>query len=237
MGEAALVFPPNSAAPSTIADGASPCALAERVALARTPCFWPALPGKTSLSRIERAGLFRLADSIPGSCGDEKMVALMEAIRHAPAGDVVEIGSGCGRTAALLVWLARRYRIGAVLCLDNWDDEAMADFEIDLAPLAEGSLNYLRGDMAAASYGPDFVVTTGTFGQTRYEGRISMLHVDSGETDIAAWAPRVAPAGWIIVEKSAPGMGAAIGAFAEANRSRVAASFDADTAFFVQLKR
>ena len=74
----------------------------------------------------------------------------------APPGDVVEIGSWWGRSAALLVWLARRYDIGPVLCVDPWDEacmdqgnalldqtsadldteEALRMFEINLAPLA-----------------------------------------------------------------------------------------------------
>src|SRR5689334_5490320 len=121
MADAALAFADHPAAPVP----APARSLAERVAHVRAPCFWPAMAGKRPLSEIERAGLIRLADSIPGGCDDEKMVALMEAMRHAPAGDVIEIGSGCGRTAAVLVWLARRYAIGPVLCMDRWTDESL----------------------------------------------------------------------------------------------------------------
>lgn len=232
MGQAALALPAKASAPLRRVHDVAPHSLAERVALVRSPCFWPALPGKRPLSQIERAGLIRLADSIPGACGDEKMVALMEAMRHAPAGDVVEIGSGCGRTAALLVWLARRYEIGAVLCLDAWNDETLADFEIDLAPLAEGRLNYLNAD-AAADYAPDFAVKTQTFGETRYAGRLAMLHMGAGDTPLETWAAHVAPGGWLVFE----GCAEAGAAFAEANQPRICASFTAGEAFFVQLKR
>ena len=48
------------------------------------------------------------------------MHATIEAMRHAPAGDVVEIGSWWGKSAALFVLLARRFDIGSVLCVDPW---------------------------------------------------------------------------------------------------------------------
>jgi hypothetical protein len=208
----------------------APRSLAERVSLIRPPCFWPAMAGKRPLSEIERAGLIRLADSIPGVCSDEKMVALMEAMRHAPAGDVIDIGSGCGRTAAGLVWLARRYGIGAVLCLDHWTDEGVADFEIDLAPLAEGRLNHLP--IGSEAYEAGFTVTTKTFGETRYEGRAAMLHIALPDADVAAWTARVAPGGWIVFD----GCEAAAAAFAAANEPRICARFTAGGADFVQLK-
>ncbi|HEX3406827.1 MAG TPA: hypothetical protein VHS81_06295 [Caulobacteraceae bacterium] len=208
-----------------------PRTLAERVAAIRPPCFWPAMAGKRPLSEIERAGLIRLADSIPGDCSDAKMVALMEAMRHAPGGDVIDIGSGCGRTAAVLVWLARRYAIGPVLCLDRWTDESVADFEIDLAPLAEGRLNHLP--IGAASYEPGLTVSTETFGETRYEGRVAMLHIGLADTGAASWTDHVAPAGWIVFD----GCDAAANAYAAANAARICARFEAGGAVFIQLKR
>jgi hypothetical protein len=230
MADAAFAFPHGHETPS-VAVSIAPRSLAERVALIRSPCFWPAMAGKPPLSEIERAGLIRLADSIPGACSDEKMVALMEAMRHAPAGDVIDIGSGCGRTAAVLVWLARRYAIGQVLCLDRWTDESIADFEIDLAPLAEGRLNHLP--IGAARYEAGLTVSTKTFGQTRYEGRAAMLHIALPDTDLPAWTACVAPGGWIVFEDC----GAAAGAFAAANAARICARFAAGGADFVQLKR
>lgn len=227
MADAAVAFSDGRQG----ATRAPPRSLAERVATIRPPCFWPAMPGKRALSEIERAGLIRLADSIPGACSDEKMVALMEAMRHAPTGDVIDIGSGCGRTAAVLVWLARRYEIGQVLCLDRWTEESVADFEIDLAPLAEGRLNHLAiGD---AAYEAGLIVSTETFGQTRYEGRAAMLHIGLADTDATSWTECVAPAGWIVFD----GCAVAAGAFANANATRIGARFEAGGADFVQLKR
>ncbi len=229
MADAAFAFPDDHERSAPTA-GASR-SLAERLALTRPPCFWPAMAGKPRLSEIERAGLLRLADSIPGVCSDEKMVALMEAMRHAPAGDVIDIGSGCGRTAAVLVWLARRYGIGQLLCLDRWTDESIADFEIDLAPLAEGRLNHLP--IGAAAYEAGLTVTTKTFGETHYEGRAAMLHIALSDADLPAWTRSVAPGGWMVFD----GCGEAASAFADANAARICARFAAGGATFVQLKR
>ncbi|HEY1751403.1 MAG TPA: hypothetical protein VGG29_09070 [Caulobacteraceae bacterium] len=228
MGEAALAYPATEGP----APPSAPRTLGERVARIRPPSFWPAVAGKAPLSPIERAGLIRLTDSIPGDCGDEKLVALMEAMRHAPAGDVVEIGSGGGRTAAALVWLARRYQVGAVLCLDAWSEAQLADFEIDVAPLADGRLNYLALDPAPA-YAPELAVATPAFGETRYAGRIALLHLArDADADAAAWTAHVVAGGWIVFAGPA-----AAEAFAAAHGPRIGASFAAGGARFVQLKR
>jgi hypothetical protein len=173
-------------------------------------------------------GLVRLAASIPGEADDEQLVAFIEAMRHAPAGDVVEIGSGGGRTAALLAWLARRFQVGAVLCRDEWREETLADFEIAVAPVAEGRLNYLHG-CDAAGYGPGFAATTATFGETRYQGRIALLHLATGAAEAGVWLPLVAPGGWIVTSGDAGPV--------ETPRERVCASFNAGGARFIQLKR
>jgi SAM-dependent methyltransferase len=231
MGQAAVALPTGSHAPP-IASCETPHALSQRLALVKPPCFWPALPGKASLSQIERAGLIRLADSIPGVCDAEEMVALIEAMRHAPTGDVVEVGSGSGRTAALLVWLARRYQIGAVLCLDAWDPDGLADFEIDLAPIADGRLNYMPADEASA-YGEGLVVRTATFGDTSYQGRIALLRLNAADEDAMRWKQAVTPGGWIIFG----GETNAGEAFLDANRANVCAAFRAGDSRFIQLKR
>jgi hypothetical protein len=243
--------------------------LTERLAALKTPCFWPAFPGKPALTTRERAGLVRLVHGIPGMCGEEKMLATIEAVRHAPAGDVVEIGSWWGRSAALLVWLARRYEIGKLLCVDPWSsdalvqgdpmvdaasaeqdtEEALRIFEINLAPLAMGDLNYIRARSVdgAALYRAGGPVTTEAFGATRYEGRIAVLHIDGNHAepavaaDCAAWSPLVTPGGWIIFDDYdwafGDGVKRVADAFVEANAGRIAARFRAGPALFVQLKR
>ena len=223
MGNAVLAFPA-----SAVPQDEPALTFAQRVALVRPPCFWPALPGKPLPRVAERVGLVRLAESIAGQADEEQLVAFIEAMRHAPAGDVVEIGSGAGRTASLLVWLARRYEIGAVLCRDDWSEETLADFEIAVAPVAEGALNYLHG-CDAAGYGPAFTAKTASFGETRYQGRIAMLHLATAAAQAESWLPRVASGGWIVTSGDA--------APVEAPPERVCASFKAGGARFTQLKR
>jgi hypothetical protein len=232
-------------------------ALRERLQGQRTPCFWPALPGKPPLTLLERVALIRLAEAIPGPWGDAGMLAAMEAMRHAPAGDVVEIGAGWGRSSALLVWLAKRYQIGAVLCIDPWADAAGADgdpdealriFEINLAPLADGRLNYLRAQSAdaAVAYRSGLSVRTEAFGATAYEGRIAFLHIaashgEPGAQDCALWAPRIVPGGWVVFDDYDQTLAGdarrAADAFLAREASRIAARFEAGGALFIQLKR
>ncbi len=244
-------------------------ALRDRVSAARPPAFWSAVPPKPRLSDIERAGLVRLVDTIPGMCGEEKMHAVMEVMRHAPQGDIVEIGSWCGRSATLFLLLSHRFGLGKLLCVDPWAaealpqgddlldrasadcdcDEALRMFEVNLAPFAQGRLNYARArsDDFALEYGPGLTVDTEAFGKTDYEGHIAVLHIDGNHTegqarrDCDLWAPHVAPGGWIIFDDYVWGFGdgpkVVADAFVAANAGRIASRFQAGAALFVQLKR
>jgi hypothetical protein len=185
-------------------------------------------PARPALSPLHRAGLLRLVDTIPGMTDDDKIAALIEVARHAPEGDIVEIGSWWGRSAALLLLLSQAHDIGPVLCVDPWSDdglvqgvdlvdrasaamdpeEALRIFEINLHPLARGDLNYLRlaSVDAAARYRPGLDVRTEAFGRTRYGGEIALLHIDGNHTaesaaaDVEAWTGFVRPGGWIVVD-------------------------------------
>lgn len=232
MSDAVVYLPMDRLVRRPPAEPPPPRGFRERAMLARAPSFWPALAGKPPLSPVMRAGLMRLADSICGAGEDAMVAALVEAMRHSPAGDVVEVGSGSGRTAAVLTWLARRYQVGAVLCLDAWTEGGLAEFDIALAPLAEGDCNRQR--LPAADYGPDFVVASETFGETRYAGRIALLHLDAGDADPAAWTPHVIPGGWLVF---GPALTDAAESYAAAKGERICASFTADGATFIQLKR
>jgi len=243
--------------------------LRERIAVLKSPCFWPAVTGKPRLSKLEKVGLIRMVDAIPGMCGEEKMIAVMEVMRHTPPGDVVEVGSWWGRSAAMLVWLAAHYEVGKVLCVDPWLNDALAQgepivdsasadldaeealriFEINVAPLARGDLNYLRmrSTEAAARFTPGLTVRTDAFGATTYEGRIAFLHIDGNHAepevaaDTALWTPHVRAGGWIVFDDYEWAFGDGVrrvaDAFVAANADRIAARFQAGAALFVQLKR
>lgn len=69
------------------------------------------------------ASLILHAKRIPGMCSDEKIIALDEICGEIDrGGDVVEIGTWWGKSAFVLLMLARRYEIGNVLCVDPWTD-------------------------------------------------------------------------------------------------------------------
>jgi hypothetical protein len=183
---------------------------------------------QTSVSALEISALFHHADAIPGMCDQEKIRALCELFRYCPEGDVVEIGSWWGKSAFVLARLAVCYNVGKLLCIDPWSnehliqndekglvdsvpvdaDEALTVFQINLLPYGHGTVNYLRLPSvdAAVEYRHNPVVTTETFGNTTYAGRIAVLHVDgnhsyaSAHSDVAAWADLVTPGGWILID-------------------------------------
>jgi hypothetical protein len=227
--------------------------LRRRVAAARAPAFWPAFPPQPPLSDLERAGVMRAVETIPGPCGEAKMHAVMEVMRHAPQGDIVEIGAGCGRTATLFLLLSQRLRLGKVLCIDPWAtpvpaeaaacEEALRMFEVNLAPFAQGRLNYARAQSTyfAPAYGAGLTVHTDAFGDTAYAGEIAVLHLagpsSQAQRDSDLWAPLVCGGGWILFDGGGDQRIGAAEAFAIRNASRIAARFEAGGSVFIQLKR
>jgi hypothetical protein len=180
------------------------------------------------LNKVYAAGFLRAAFSIPGESYEDKLLALIEIARRAPNGDIVEIGSLFGRTAALFAMLANHYGLGAVLCIDPWSKDEIRQgedrlhtaslaydwaswrriFEINVAPFAKGRLNYIQAtsEGGAQRYGPEAAIETDALGRTQYEGAIAILHID-GNHDYAAvrldadlWTPHVKPGGWIVFD-------------------------------------
>jgi hypothetical protein len=230
--------------------------------------YAPALPPRPPLGELERAGLMRLLQTISGMSSEEKLLAILDVMRCAPEGDVVEVGSWWGKSAAAFAVLARRYGVGPVLCVDPWAsealpqgdaildeasasadmDEALRIFQINLAPIARGELNYLRVPSAegARRYGPGLRIETETFGEVRYAGEIAVLHIDGNHTlhhaeeDARLWTPHVKPGGWIIFDDYVWVFGDGpqrVGdAFLEREAGRIQLSFVAGKALFVQLK-
>ena len=243
-------------------------ALRERMAADVPPAFASILAPQDRLGSVEKAGLIRLMNTIPGMCAEQKALAVIEVMRHAPPGDIVEIGSWWGRSAALFVWLAGRYQIGNVLCIDPWISEALSQgddlldrasaeldteealrmFEINLAPLAGGRLNYLRAraEDAAVHYRPGLSVRTEAFGETRYEGSISVLHIDGNHAeqhaalDADLWTPHVRPGGWIIFDDYEWAFGdgprKVADGFVRRNAAKIATRFQAGPTLFLQLR-
>lgn len=180
------------------------------------------------LPLLSIAALFRHADVIPGMCDQDKIHALYEIFRFAPAGDIVEIGSWWGKSAFVLNYLSNCYDIGKLLCVDPWsnknlvqnDDKRLVDqvnlnteeafdlFQINLIPYSNRRLNFLRlpSTSAASIYRSSSIIKTSTFGETHYHGKISILHIDGNHAyenvrdDIEAWSELVLPGGWIVLD-------------------------------------
>jgi SAM-dependent methyltransferase len=187
-----------------------------------------ASPPKPAPSQAEAAGWLRAAMAIPGESYEPKLLAMIEICRRAPPGDIIEIGCLFGRTAALLAMLADHYDLGQILCIDPWATQSTEQghaqlqaasegfdwssfrgiFEINVAPFARGRLNYRQAFStdAAPLYSPGCEMETQTFGKTRYEGAIGLLHIDGNHeyahvaADARDWIPRVKPGGWIIFD-------------------------------------
>ncbi|ABC23542.1 class I SAM-dependent methyltransferase [Rhodospirillum rubrum] len=172
--------------------------------------------------------VFAQAHGIPGWCSNEKISALLDVFRWMPTGDVIEIGSWCGKSAFVLAFLARHYATGAVLCVDPWHgadiiqenqaiNAAMVTFDMDeifrvflstMTLVGSGFVNYRRMPSAAAAIPgtAPFSVTSAEFGETLYRGRTALLHIDGNhdipkiEEDLRLWLPRLVPGGWLVMD-------------------------------------
>ena len=196
--------------------------LAEPMALAANGA------SRNTLDQLNVAALFRHTETIPGMCDHEKLRALIEIGRHCCDGDVVEIGSWWGKSAFVLLQLGRLYGIGKLLCIDPWANEhllqqdnqglvdsipidaneALTVFQLNLLPYAAGAMNYLRlpSVLAAECYQADNAIASPEFGTSHYRGRIGLLHIDGNhnydhvKADLSAWANKVSPGGWIVLD-------------------------------------
>ena len=165
--------------------------------------------GHNELSRLEMASVFKAANNIYGESNDQKIAAMMAIFSTAPKGDVIEIGSLAGKSAAVLALLARRYRIGHILAVDpwlekpaiqhnspdtisgdlmkEWDYETLPqNFTINLLPAGLGILNYLRHESVKGfeAFRKCPEVTSPIFGKVCYQGQASVIHID-GNHDYA----------------------------------------------------
>lgn len=159
--------------------------------------------GHGDLSLLEIASIFKTANGIYGESNDQKIAAMMAIFSSAPTGDVIEIGSLAGKSAAVLALLARRYRTGHVLAIDpwlagpatqldspvavqvdvvnEWDFETFPkNFTINVLPAGLGILNYLRLESAKGfeAFRKCPEVSSPIFGKVSYQGKASVIHID-----------------------------------------------------------
>jgi hypothetical protein len=186
--------------------------------------------GASRLSREAIASMLRQARLIHGESNDDKLAAMMGIFASAPKGDVVEIGTLMGRTAAVLRLLAEVYEIGPVLTVDPWvgaeavqsDSPAfiqdmafvwppncLADgFRINMLGLGNKNFAHLR--LTSTDAFPVYA-TAQDLSDTDFPGftpcgRIAVIHIDGNhdfaavKQDIDLWGTRLAPGAWIIFD-------------------------------------
>jgi hypothetical protein len=186
---------------------------------------------QSNLTLIEIASFLRQAMGIYGESYEAKLAGLMAIFADAPSGDVVEIGTLAGRSACVLLLMARRNGTGAVLAVDAWNtsesrqcdspqdvqiagdtwdmDALFESFVVSLLPIAgKNDFNYLAmpSRRAYAKWSHDLRVVAPLFGDVRYRGAISILHIDGNHDfdrvreDCALWLPHLVPGGWLILD-------------------------------------
>lgn len=156
-----------------------------------------------ALTNLQLATLIQHASNIVGSTSEEKLLAMAEIFRSCPKGDIVEIGTFWGRSAAILAVLATHFDRGPLLCIDPWHreetlqigisqdvnhtardldfDAAFRGFLMGVAPYAApGKINYLRttSDLACDLYKHASTITSPELGASTYSKRIACLHID-----------------------------------------------------------
>lgn len=141
------------------------------------------------------------------------------AYDHAALGPVVEVGSYCGKST---VWVGSGVTAagGVLVCVDHHrgneeQQPGQLYHDPDLVDAATGamdSLGFLRRTLRAADLEQAVVpvVTTSRQASTLLRGPFGMVFIDGGhtfeaaETDLASWAPQVAPGGILAIHDLFP---------------------------------
>lgn len=231
--------------------------------LAKSICDDAGLP-----TLVNVAAWLKFTDTIMGQSGEAKLAALIGAMASAPLGDVVEIGAYFGKSAAWLTLIAHDLDIGKVLAIDPWTSGEAVQLDapihvqklsegnywetvaqacaINLLPIARGRFNFLRMPATQAlPYYESGNVQSSAFGVTPLSGRIALLHIDGNHdyqsvlADVALWAPKLAPGGWLILDDycwpHGDGPRRVGNAFLAEMSKNIAQAFVVDGALFIKL--
>ena len=205
-----------------------------RAHMARAASYLPwvnmSAQGDASLSAVDVAAVLRQASSIYGESNDDKLASLMGIFASAPKGDVVEIGSLMGRSAFVLLYLARHFGIGSLLTIDpwsafeaeqtdspaalqwvtdEWDYEVIREgFALHLAAFGFKDNAHLRmpSNQGFARYQTTPRATSFGGHEVGYTGKIAVIHIDgnhdysSVKEDCELWLPKMAPGAWLVLD-------------------------------------
>lgn len=189
-------------------------------------CAENALP----LSLLEVAAVLRQAALIYGESNDDKLAAIMGIFADAPTGDVIEIGSLMGRSAFVLLYLAWRYRIGPVLTIDpwmqdaaiqrespsefqalvdEWDYEVLSEgFFVNMIPFRVEDHAHIRqaSENAFKVYDKGKAILSFMGEGVHYLGKIAIIHIDGNhdydcvKKDCELWLDKTLPGSWLILD-------------------------------------
>lgn len=182
------------------------------------------------VSRVDVAAVLRQASLIYGESNDEKLAAMMGVFATAPFGDVVEIGSLMGRSAFVLLFLARHFSIGNLLTIDpwsalectqndspstlqlvsdEWDYEVIREgFAVNLAAFGFKDNAHLRMPSSDGFSHYDKTSQAMSLGGHRvsYTGKVAVIHIDgnhdysSVKQDCQLWLSKLTHGAWLILD-------------------------------------
>jgi hypothetical protein len=193
---------------------------------------WVALcsNGNSSLSQVDIAAVLRQASSIYGESNDDKLAGMMGVFARAPRGDVIEIGSLMGRSAFVMLFLARHYDIGHLLTVDpwsaaecsqddspealqwvtdEWDYEVIREgFAVNLAAFGSKDNAHIRlpSSQTFAKYSTAPLATSFGGHEVAYVGKVAVIHIDGNHDydtvseDCDLWLTLLAPGAWLILD-------------------------------------
>lgn len=200
----------------------------------RASALWPFIRSTAAqgepIRLIEWAGILRQAALIYGESNDDKLAALAGVFSTAPKGDVIEIGSLMGRSAFVLIYLAWRYSVGAVLTVDpwqpfaavqkdsplefqalvdEWDFEVLSEgFAVNMVPMRTLDHAHIRAQSAEGyrKYAAGETILSISGEPVEYERRVAVIHIDgnhdysSVREDCELWLTRLVPGAWLILD-------------------------------------
>jgi len=177
------------------------------------------------------ASILRQTKLIYGESNLNKIQAMIAIFASVPKGDVVEIGSLMGRTAFVLSFLSQQYKIGPVLAVDPWSNEIALQkdspqvfqstlidawdckilsraFIVNLLSFNQEQFNYLKmtSEEGYRYWHGNFIVHSEDFGETRYIGKIALIHIDGNhdyemvKQDCHLWLSKLTKKAWVILD-------------------------------------
>ncbi len=176
------------------------------------------------------AAFLLTAGKIAGQSHGGKLATIGCLANDVPAGDWVEIGVACGRSAAFLALLQQFLGCGKLIAVDPWTNVEMLqnvnklDSELpgdklawersarvamlNLLPYCHNNIAVLRMTSANAyhSYLQSRDFTSPSFGLVPTSGKIGLLHIDGNHDqpkvaqDLALWGECLLPGAWLVVD-------------------------------------